>query len=212
VVHCITRSSAVTSWPSLRSRSLYPHMAIPFHPLSTSFCTNCVATTTPEGAGGCFFLSIFALALSMLESLDSAWSAAWIAFLAWSAAWIAFLSRYRGVSLMQSPLSVTSCTPQSICSDLAAVQRKSGMTSRFRRRASAFREPALFLCRRPPTGGYTSRVPNLLNFPPCRVKPRLVLHFSQRNSGRSFLLFLLSRLSAASTKRAPRRHAMSSRA
>jgi hypothetical protein len=37
---------------------------------------------------------------------------------AWSAAWIAFLSRYRGVSLMQSPMSVTSCEQQSICSDL----------------------------------------------------------------------------------------------
>jgi hypothetical protein len=36
---------------------------------------------------------------------------------AWSAAWIAFLSRYRGVSLMQSPMSVTSCEQQSICSD-----------------------------------------------------------------------------------------------
>jgi hypothetical protein len=51
---------------------------------------------------------------------------------AWSAAWIAFLSRYRGVSLMQNPMSVTSCEQQSICSDLAAVQRKSGMAT-FRR-------------------------------------------------------------------------------
>jgi hypothetical protein len=95
----------------------------------------------------------------MLESLDSAWSAAWIAF----------LSRYRGASLMQSPLSVTPCTPQSICSDPAAVQRKSGTTSRFRRRASSFRERALFLRRGRPTAGYTSRVPNLLNVPPCRL-------------------------------------------
>jgi hypothetical protein len=35
-----------------------------------------------------------------------------------------FLSRYRGVSLMQSPMSVTSCEQQSICSDLACTTKK----------------------------------------------------------------------------------------